>query len=61
MGLIGRLLLRVQLNPKPGPHRNTDWEAWVVGFEERYGTAYGPNPWTAIRRLAENIAEKGVA
>ncbi len=42
---------------KPIPTDRFDWEAWVDGQEERYGTGFGRTREEAIAELMECIDE----
>lgn len=52
------LLIRTKYDPKPIPIRSYDWDAWIDGHEEDYGTAHGPTEAVAVEELAETVSER---
>lgn len=48
----------VEYNPPPIPTRDHDYQAWVEGDEERYGTGTGDSPASALLDLGQIIIMK---
>ncbi len=46
--------IRAELNPKPIPDRNHDWDAWIDGDEE-LGTGHGATKLDAMIDLCHMI------
>ena len=42
----------------PIPVRECDWGAYVDGYEEDGISAYGDEPWTALRELADTLEDE---